>query len=275
MAEGRAELTTDGGDANGGVAVLRLVTPPDGEMDPALEAGLLEAVQRVEADPAIRACVLTGGDEGVFVRHYSLAALAERAEAMAARGLTFSEDRPVREGPIHRAMRVMERGGTAYLAALNGTAMGGGFELALACDLRLVEDGPHRFGLPEINLGLLPGAGGTQRLTRALGEARALQLMLLGETLTPRELAAWGLAMACVEGPVLEAALPLARRLAAKPPAALAHIKGLTRRAFDGTPEAAFAAERTLFCDLMVRKEARALLAEAAAGRRRITDEPG
>ncbi|MFD2856212.1 enoyl-CoA hydratase/isomerase family protein [Seohaeicola zhoushanensis] len=107
-----------------------------------------------QSDPA---CVLSGETPGYFVRHYDLKVLERRAEWMARKGLQFSADRPVPEAPIHTATRLMETSGTVFFAALNGTAMGGGFEIALACDFRLVQQGPFVFGLPEINLGLLPG----------------------------------------------------------------------------------------------------------------------
>jgi len=266
MSTGRADLTVEGA-----VALLAFTNPDQGFMDASMEQGLLEAVLRVEEDPGIRACILAGGQPGVFIRHYDLKPLAARAAAMAARGMEFSEARPVREGPIHEAMRRMETGTKAYVAALNGTALGGGFELALACDLRVVQAGPHVFGLPEINLGILPGAGGTQRLPRLVGEARALEMTLLGETLDPEAMVAAGLALGRPEPDALAAARRVALRLVDKPPRALSHIKRLVR----GQAPGGFEAERTLFCDLMVQPEARRLLAEGAAGRRRITDAPG
>ncbi|WP_273521679.1 enoyl-CoA hydratase/isomerase family protein [Rhodosalinus sediminis] len=267
MTNGQAMLHLEGP-----VARIVVSNPDAGYMDRTMEDALLDAVARVEADPAVRVCVLSGGTPGVFIRHYDLKALAPQARSMAARGMTFSMDRPVKEAPIHRALRLMEEGTTVHVAALNGTAMGGGFELALACDLRVVEAGDHAFGLPEINLGLLPGAGGTQRLPTLVGLSRALQMTLTGDTLTPQEMVASGLAL---DGgaDAVAAARTLAARLAAKPARALAHIKRLTRRGVTGDAEG-FALERTLFCDLMTTPEAGALLDEGAAGRRRITDEP-
>lgn len=266
---GRADLTVAGA-----VAEIAFANPPDGYMDETMEAGLLAAVEAVEADPAVRVCVLSGAVPGVFVRHYDIRPLAARAAAMAARGMTFDPARPVREGPIHRALRRMEGGRAIYVAALDGAAMGGGFETALACDIRIAAEGSGPFGLPEVNLGLLPGAGGTQRLTRLVGASRALRLMLAGDTVDAAGLVALGLADLAPPGGARAAALALAARIAARPGRALAHIKALAVRAFEPDRDAALAAERTLFCDLMVTPEARALMDQAAAGRRRITDEP-
>jgi enoyl-CoA hydratase/carnithine racemase len=108
----------------------------------------------------------------------------------------------------------MNRMDKVFVAAVNGIALGGGCELALACDIRLMADGEgHRIGLPEMTLGLIPGAGGTQRLARSLGPARALELILEGRALSPREAAECGLVHRVVGG---ERLLPEARSLAAR-----------------------------------------------------------
>ena len=144
--------------------------------------------------------------------------------------------------------------------------------MALACDLRVVQSGAHEFGLPEINLGILPGAGGTQRLPQIVGQSRALHMTLTGETLSPKQMVGVGLASACVADARTEAML-LAERIAGKPPRAAQHIKRLVRQAVSARPED-FADERTLFCDLMVQPDAARLLGEGAQGKRRITDAP-
>lgn len=257
-------------DRREGVALITLANPPSGLMDPAMEQGLLKAVRSLEADESVRALVLTGETPGIFVTHYDVAVLAERAAAMRARGMSFAEARPVREGPIHETQRRLEAMPKATIAAINGTAMGGGFELALACDFRLAADGDYPLGLPEINLGLLPGAGGTQRLTRLVGVARALELTLLGDTIAPARAHALGLLTELTQGPPLPRALELAGRLAAKPQRALAHIKNLVRRAPEGPLDQLLAAERTLFCDLLVQETAAGRMAEWVAGRRDI-----
>jgi enoyl-CoA hydratase len=157
-------------------------------MDKAMEADLARATEKIDADNDIQVCVLSGATPGVFIRHYDLKVLAAQGRSMVQRNMTFSMARPVREGPIHTALRTIETGDTIYIAALNGTAMGGGFELAITCDLRIVESGHHEFGLPEINLGILPGAGGTQRLPQLVGQSRALSMTLTGTTLSPAQM---------------------------------------------------------------------------------------
>jgi enoyl-CoA hydratase/carnithine racemase len=109
-----------------------------------------------------------------------------------------------------------------FIAYVNGHALGGGLELALACDIRLAAPGSYKLGTPEVALGLLPGNGGTQRLTRLLGPARALDLLLTGRTFGPEEALQWGLVSALVDA---DGAAAYAERLAAGPRLALAAIK--------------------------------------------------
>lgn len=255
----------------GAVAVARLFNPPHGCMDAHTEGELLAVLDRIEALPQIQALVFTGRDAGVFVRHYDVAVLEQRARAMVARGLRFSPDRPVPEAALHRALARIEASPRIFIAAINGTCMGGGYELALACDLRYAQAGDYRIGLPEVNIGLLPGAGGTQKLQRVMAPALALEALLLGRTFTPAEAGAHGLVNACVAD-VLAHALSLAHELAGKPQPALGHIKQLARRASMGDSATGLADERTLFCDTMVSEVALQRMAEMNAGQRDISD---
>jgi enoyl-CoA hydratase/carnithine racemase len=109
-----------------------------------------------------------------------------------------------------------------FIAHLNGHALGGGLEIALACDIRLAAPGGYKLGTPEVTLGLLPGNGGTQRLTRLLGPSRAMDLLLTGRTFSPEEAAQWGLVAALVDE---DGAREYAERLATGPQLAIAAIK--------------------------------------------------
>ena len=121
------------------------------------------------------------------------------------------------------AFRRMAAAEQVFIAYLNGHALGGGLEIALACDIRLARPGGYKLGTPEVTLGLLPGNGGTQRLTRLLGPSRAMELLLTGRTFGPDEAPAVGAGRgaACEEDAVRE----YAERLAAAPPLAIAAIK--------------------------------------------------
>jgi len=109
-----------------------------------------------------------------------------------------------------------------FIAHIAGHALGGGLEIALACDIRLASPGGYKLGTPEVTLGLLPGNGGTQRLTRLIGPARAMELLLTGRTFGPDEALQWGLVSALLEA---DAVGEYAERLAAGPKLAIAAIK--------------------------------------------------
>jgi enoyl-CoA hydratase/carnithine racemase len=120
------------------------------------------------------------------------------------------------------AFRRMAAAEQVFIAHIAGHALGGGLEIALACDIRLASAGRYKLGTPEVTLGLLPGNGGTQRLTRLVGSSRAMELLLTGRTFGPDEALQWGLVSGlCDEAEVLE----YAERLAAGPALAIAAIK--------------------------------------------------
>jgi enoyl-CoA hydratase/carnithine racemase len=120
------------------------------------------------------------------------------------------------------AFRHMAAAEQVFIAHLNGHALGGGLEIALACDIRLAAPGSYKLGTPEVTLGLLPGNGGTQRLTRLLGPSRAMELLLTGRTFSPDEALQWGLVAALVDE---DGAREYAERLAVGPQLAIAAIK--------------------------------------------------
>jgi enoyl-CoA hydratase len=262
---------------DGAIATLELFNPPQGFMDEAMESELWQSLERLddrERWPEGRVVILTGRDPGVFVRHYDVGVLLQRSQALRARGKTFTLERLVPAAGIHRCIERIERSPLVFIAALNGTAMGGGFELALGCDLRIVQRGDWQFGLPEANLGLLPGAGGTQKLAEMLGTARALDLMLNARVLGAQELRDLGLVSDCVDD-ARSQAQAMARRIEALPARACAHIKTLVRQAPTWTRQHGAAVERTLFCDCLVDPAAEPLMRDVADGRRTIADPPG
>jgi enoyl-CoA hydratase len=219
-------------------------------MDQGTVAELDTVVGTIESETNIHTVVFTGGIPGIFIRHYSVGALAELADRLRLRGMRFDPAQPAPEHAFGAVCRRMEAMGKATIAAINGICMGGGFEFALACDIRIAAAGDYPIGLPEINIGLLPGAGGTQKLPRLVGQARALEMLLRGRTVLPPEALALGMVHE-VATDALARGKALAQEIAAKSPAAVAHIKRLVRASAETPLAEGLAAERTLFLDLV------------------------
>ena len=247
-----------------GIFTVTFANPPEGFFIGPMAEDLLALLPAMAAE-AVRVVILQGGVPGVFIRHYSVAELAALSDALRAKGRTFGETTPVDHHTVNRIAEGLEALPKPVIAALNGTAMGGGWELAMACDLRIAEAGGHSYGLPEARLGILPGAGGTQRLARLVGTARALEMTLRGRTVGPEEALALGMVHE-VAPDAAARARQIAGELAARPAKALAHIKRLVRAALPPVDPETLQLESRLFLDLAVSDEGNALM-------RRMVDE--
>ena len=244
---------------SGSVAVATLSNPPRHTMTAHTVADLARVADAVEADPALRVLVLTGGGEGVFVAHYEVGELAAMAERNVAREAPASK--PGELHPLHRVLLCLESLRAVTIAALNGNAAGGGCELALACDFRVMADGPFRIGLPETSVGIIPGAGGTQRMARLLGTARALDLVLHGQLVAPPEALSLGLVHRLLPAAGFRAAaLEFATALASRSPLALAEAKRAIRRGVELPLEEGLALEQLGFERTMRSRDAAAAL---------------
>jgi len=204
----------------------------------ALSGQLMRAVVdelcELDADPEIRAIVLGGGER-------AFAAGADIEELAAGTPISLYESRRIDQWDRIRDLR------TPVVAAVSGFCLGGGCELAMLCDL-IVASETATFGQPEINLGVMPGAGGTQRLTRAIGKARAMEMILTGRTMGAREAEAHGLVSQVVPSEAtVPAALELAGRIAAMPPVAVQAAKAAVNRAEELSLEAGLEFERRNF----------------------------
>jgi len=232
------------------IAIVTLGSPKRIFFDQEMSDALLETLDRLASDDRVRVVVVTGGAPGYFVRHYSVSALVRLGDQIKASGRIWEEDAPYTAGSFDKAMVVCEKMPKPVIAAISGTCMGGGFEFTLACDIRIAQAGDFQIGLPEINVGILPGGGGTQRLPRTIGTAAALMHILMGVTLTPAEAARRGLVHETVDGQALDRALEIARRLATHSPESVAYIKRLVRGALDVPLAQGLALERNLFMKL-------------------------
>lgn len=232
------------------------------------------ALDAAAADASVRTVVLTGANVGVFMRHYSVAEILALSEQLKQAGLKPGDSVPYQKAPIDRCIDRIESMNKPVIAAINGECMGGAMELALGCDLRLAQSGPFRLGQPETILGILPGAGGTQRLARTVGYAHAMRLALTGLPITPEEALRVGLVHS-VHTDALAAARTIARHFEALPAAALAHTKRLVRESQRLSLDEGLKLERGLFMDLCLREESQALMRAYEAGKYGFALEDG
>jgi enoyl-CoA hydratase/carnithine racemase len=204
---------------DGALAVATLARAPVNAIDEPWLERFDQALDTVEAAAGV-SCLLVRSSERAFCAGADLALMRSRFTSADGRARMVEFARA-----LQRVYARLERLPRATIAEIGGPAMGGGLELALACDLRIAAE-DARLGLPEARLGLLPGAGGTQRLTRIAGEALAKRLILRGEVIDGREAALLGLVQWAVPAAELGArARALAAELAAVPPAVLAACK--------------------------------------------------
>ena len=235
-------------EKQGGVGVIVLDRPPANSYDYAFLRSFAGAVDDVRADEDIHAVVVASASEKFFSAGADVSAFAS--------GTTRS--RVMTALLAHESFRKMENTPIVFIAAISGHCLGGGFELALACDLRFAAEGSYQVGLPETNLGLFPGSGGTQRLPRLVGLSRGLDLILNATTMPPGQAKELGLldrlfpdAAAC-----RDAAIEYAKKLAAGPSVALGHAKLAVTQGFATPLDVGLAIEREAISRVFVSTDA-------------------
>lgn len=221
--------------AEGAIATIVIDRPERrNALSLAIKRELQAAVETLSGDPTVRVILLTGAGN-CFVAGTDIAEMV---------GMTTGDHIALRTDSVFHALRGCDK---LLIAAVEGYALGGGCELALCCDLIVAGEGA-RFGQPEIRVGIMPGAGGTQAFVRAMGRHRAMKLLLTGEPVAARDALALGLLSEVVaDGAALAAATELAGRIVAMPPLAVAAIRDLVRKGPDLPLDAALAMERQAF----------------------------
>jgi len=223
-------------EKEGKVGVIVLDRPPANSYDYAFLRSFAGAIDDARLDADIGAVLVTSASEKFFSAGADVTAFAAGT----------SRSRSMTALMAHEAFRKMENTPLVFIAVIAGHCLGGGFELALACDLRFAAEGSYQVGLPEVNLGLFPGSGGTQRLPRLVGLSKGLDLIANATTLKPAEAKEIGLvdrvypdAAACREG-----ALEYAAKLAAGPGVAIGHAKVAITQGFGAPLDLGLAIER-------------------------------
>jgi enoyl-CoA hydratase len=222
-------------ETDGHVALVRLNRPQAlNALSNELMDELAAALEAFDNDEQIRAIILTGNER-------AFAAGADIKEMAGAGAIDMLQR--MRFGQWERIRKLRK----PLIAAVSGFCLGGGNELAMTCDL-IVAAESARFGQPEINIGVIPGAGGTQRLTHALGKARAMEIILTGRPITAREAFQAGLVTKVVPNEAcLDEAKALAREIATKPPLAVQLAKDAILKSFDLSIEQGLDYERKNF----------------------------
>jgi enoyl-CoA hydratase/carnithine racemase len=231
-------------EADGAVATITLDNPPANSYDIELMRDLADAIAQADGDADVRVAVLRSGSEKFF-----------SAGADVKRFLANDADANVEMVHLaHEALASIARSGTLFVAWIAGHALGGGLEMALACDLRYAAEGSYRLGTPEVTLGLLPGNGGTQRLPRLIGTGPALDLLLTGRQVDPHEAQRLGIVSGLFASE--EDFRAHVEKLAAGPPLAIANIKRAVYEGMSGSLDDGLALERELIEELFRSQDA-------------------
>ena len=224
-------------EQRGRVALVTMNRPEKrNALDGQMRCAFLGAMDRIRRDTTTRAVVITGAGDKAFIAGADISEFEGRS--------------PVDQYRVMRLPTVfdaIERCPKPVIAAVNGFCLGGGMELALACDIRLASANA-KFGQPEVNLGIIPGGGGTQRLPRVIGLGRALRLILTGEMVTADEAAKYGLVEEVLPPEVLiDRAIAIGELIASKSPVAVAAAKEATRAAMSLPLDEGLRLETALF----------------------------
>ena len=229
-------------ETRGEVAIAWLDRPPANSLSPQMIAALRTVWDELQGGE-VRVLIFASANPMLFCAGADIKAFSTMDEAV---GRALLDD-------AHGLFRSLETSPIVTIAAVNALALGGGCELAMACDFRIAADAAS-FGQPEIALGIIPGFGGTQRLPRLIGEARALELNLIGESISGVEAYEIGLAHRAVPGhELLDTALAWARKLAGQAPLSVAQIK---RVSADPDISAGIEAEKQAFADVFASADA-------------------
>ena len=240
---------------NGNYVICYLSNPPTHTLTSSGVNEIHTFLDRIEKRDDLRVLAFTGDGENVFIKHYEVGELANTAE----RNLETKKDKqdPKELHAFHTMLLRLRDLDAIVVAGINGNTAGGGCEFSLGCDLRIMADGNFLIGLPETSVGILPGGGGTQRLSRLIGSSRALDLILHAQLVSPKEAFDLGIINKLVsEASFNQELISYCEDLSNRAPIALQQVKKIIHQGLEMTLEESLLLEQKAFDVTMNSKDA-------------------
>jgi len=240
---------------NGNYVICYLSNPPTNTLTASGVNEIHSFLDQIEKRDDLRVLAFTGDGENVFIKHYEVGELADTAE----RNLETKKDKqdPKELHAFHTMLLRLRDLDAIVVAGINGNTAGGGCEFSLGCDLRIMADGNFLIGLPETSVGILPGGGGTQRLSRLIGSSRALDLILHAQLLSPKEAFDLGIINKLVsEVSFNQDLITYCEDLSNRAPIALQQVKKIIHQGLEMTLEESLLVEQKAFDVTMNSKDA-------------------
>ena len=240
---------------NGNYVICYLSNPPTHTLTSSSVNEIHAFLDQIEKRDDLRVLAFTGDGENVFIKHYEVGELANTAE----RNLETKKDKqdPKELHAFHTMLLRLRDLDAIVVAGINGNTAGGGCEFSLGCDLRIMADGNFLIGLPETSVGILPGGGGTQRLSRLIGSSRALDLILHAQLVSPKEAFDLGIINKLVsEASFNQELISYCEDLSNRAPIALQQVKKIIHQGLEMTLEESLLVEQKAFDVTMNSKDA-------------------
>lgn len=240
---------------NGNYVICYLSNPPTHTLTSSGVNEIHTFLDQIEKRDDLRVLAFTGDGESVFIKHYEVGELANTAE----RNLETKKDKqdPKELHAFHTMLLRLRDLDAIVVAGINGNTAGGGCEFSLGCDLRIMADGNFLIGLPETSVGILPGGGGTQRLSRLIGSSRALDLILHAQLVSPKEAFDLGIINKLVsEASFNQELISYCEDLSNRAPIALQQVKKIIHQGLEMTLEESLLVEQKAFDVTMNSKDA-------------------
>ena len=250
-------------ERDGPVVIWKFNNPPQNLMNLQTIAELTELVEEFEADPELRAAILTSNLPDVFIQHFDVATILDWS-AMTPEELAANRELQQAVAPEPRGLGRLRR--KPIIAAISGQTAGGGCETTLMCEFRFMSR-TASLGCPEVNVGILPGGGGTQRMTRLLGMSKAMEMLLLGRVVDADEAERIELVHKAFDyEELMPAAIAFAKEIALRPPMAIGHIMECIYEGSQMPLSEGLALEGKLFFELTQSEDAKAAMAAYVEG---------